>query len=697
MDLNKITELGSLERQARPFRLGAQDAGSSTNSGIVWYWNRLRCMSPLEVAYRLRQRLGVKAQQFGILTAHKVPIPNTSRPAYAFVGLGARPDAERLTAQAEAVLAGRVTVFDREYTFADLPEWNRDPKTGRVAPLVFGKNIDYRDEYTVGDIKYLWEINRHLDLVALAQAYRLTGGKKYLDALRRLLESWFDQCPYLLGVNWTSSLELGIRLVNWSLIWQLIGGLDATLFLGARGAAFRDRWLTVIYQHMHFIQGNLSRFSSANNHLIGEAAGLYVAATTWPFWDTTFRWRAKARRELVREAIRQNAPDGVNREQAISYQQFVLDFLLLAGLAGRANADDFPVEYWQRIERMLEFIAAVMDVRGNVPMIGDADDGYVVRLAAGPTSSVYRSLLATGAAIFRRGDFKVKAGAFDDKSRWILGQKGEEAFADVAERLPAATVRRAFSDGGYYLLGADFETPREVRIVADAGPLGYQSIAAHGHADALAFTLSLAGHEFLIDPGTYAYHTERWWRDYFRGTAAHNALRIDGENQSVIGGSFMWTHHANVQVKTWETGPHSDRLIAWHGGYSRLVDPVRHERELLFDKGKGCLNVSDVVECAGTHYVECFWHFAEDVHVVVGDGFALAEKGGHKLRLIPEYPLPVKVSVYRGDATIPAGWISRRFGAKSPTTTLVWRVEIARSVRLNARLECVFGTPRGAI
>ena len=70
----------------------------------------------------------------------------------------------------------------------------------------------------------------------------------------------------------------------------------------------------------------------------------------------------------------QNAPDGVNREQAISYQQFVLDFLLLAGLAGRARGGDFPMEYWERLESMLEFVASVMDVGGNVPMIGDADD-----------------------------------------------------------------------------------------------------------------------------------------------------------------------------------------------------------------------------------------------------------------------------------------------------------------------------------
>ena len=79
-------------------------------------------------------------------------------------------------------------------------------------------------------------------------------------------------------------------------------------------------------------------------------------------------------------------------------------------------------------------------------------------------------------------------------------------------------MRQAFlPEGGYYILGRDFETESEIRLIVDAGPLGYRAIAAHGHADALAFTLSVGGMEFLIDPGTYAYHTQGPWRQYFRG------------------------------------------------------------------------------------------------------------------------------------------------------------------------------------
>jgi hypothetical protein len=73
---------------------------------------------------------------------------------------------------------------------------------------------------------------------------------------------------------------------------------------------------------------------------------------------------------------------------------------------------------------MLEFIAAVMDAGGHVPMIGDADDAVMVRFSREPEFCPYRSLLATGAVLFGRNDFRTQAGRFDDKSRWLLRRVG---------------------------------------------------------------------------------------------------------------------------------------------------------------------------------------------------------------------------------------------------------------------------------
>src|SRR5204863_7281145 len=233
----------------------------------------------------------------------------------------------------------------------------------------------------VGDIKYLWEPNRHLHLVTLAQAYALSGEAKYCRVIREHLESWFVACPYRMGPNWSSALEAAIRLINWSVSWQLLGGARSRLFEDAESARFRQRWLESVHQHAQFVRGYFSLHSSANNHLIGEAAGLFIAALTWPHWRSVRSWLPAAKAILEREALLQNAPDGVNREQAASYQQFVLDFLLISLLAGKANGQSFSAAYESRIEAMLEYLCSIMDVKGNVPMYGDADDVMIVMLA----------------------------------------------------------------------------------------------------------------------------------------------------------------------------------------------------------------------------------------------------------------------------------------------------------------------------
>jgi hypothetical protein len=635
---------------------------------LFWKLNRLRAMGAAEIAYRVRQAMQAQWERRGLGRARPpAPTGECGRPWLAELPRGF--DADVYRGAAERVLAGRFDIFALKDTALGFPpDWNRDPKTGRVAPLVFGKALNYRDENLVGDIKYLWEPNRHAELVTLAQAWHLTGEARYAEGCRALLDSWFEQCPYPLGPNWTSSLEHGVRLANWAVAWFLLA--DSPVFTGSAGESFRCRWLDAIYRHCHFIAGHFSRHSSANNHLLGELMGLFIGATVWPLWPETARWREQAAREFKAEALTQTAADGVNREQAVWYQHEVADMMLLVGLFGRANGVAFSPAYWQRLEAMLDFIAALMDAGGHVPMIGDADDARLVRFDPRPEADVYRSLLATGAVLFGRGDFKAKAGAFDDKSRWLLGDGAAERFAALETK--PAEPRRAFPEGGYWILGDAFDTAREVRLVADAGPLGYLSIAAHGHADALALTLSLGGVPFLIDPGTYAYHTQKRWRDYFRGTAAHNTLRVDEMDQSVIGGNFLWTRHARARCIEWAPGPELDRWVGEHDGYRRLKDPVGHRRVIELDKKARRIRVTDVVDCKGTHGLELFWHFAEDCQVVLDGAVVVTRNENMVLKLaMPESDW--RPELVRGREEPASGWVSRRFDTKQPTTVALWR------------------------
>ncbi|WJW75297.1 alginate lyase family protein [Thiohalobacter sp. IOR34] len=564
------------------------------------------------------------------------------------------------------------------------PNWNRDPRTGTVAPLRFGKTLNYRDESLVGDIKYLWEPNRHLELVALGQAFHLSGDLRYAEGVRTLLLSWFKQCPYPLGPNWTSSLEHAVRLVNWSVAWHLLGGEHSAVFAGKEGEEFRHQWLESIYRHCAFIASHFSRYSSANNHLLGEYMGLFVASVTWPLWQKSAAWQKLSKQGFEQEALKQNARDGVNREQGIWYHHEVADMMLICGLVGKANGINFSPSYWERLEAMLEFIASVMDVAGRVPMIGDSDDAVMVRFAPRDVH-VYRSLLATGAVLFKRADFKAKAGDFDDKSRWLLGREGEEAFHALAGPVREMGFRRAFPEGGYYIFGSQLDTQREVRLVADSGPMGYLSIAAHGHADALACTLSVAGREILVDPGTYAYHTQKVWRDYFRGTAAHNTVRVDGLDQSVSGGNFLWLRHARARCLEFRRGSEQDIWSAEHDGYQRLSDPVMHQRTISHDKLNALIEITDRLVCRKRHTVEIHWHFSEECQLEVKEFLVTVRNSDVVLQMaMPHVGWQPEVVMGRIDP--PLGWISRSFDVKVPAPCVRWSGEIQGTSELVTRI-----------
>src|SRR5471032_2878070 len=424
-------------------------------TSLAWKINRIKLMGAPEIAWRIAQIVQKKACKLGVGLWMRPPAPVAAPSGIAL--LAPPPTASAaLLAAADAILAGRWNVFAlRGVELGFPPQWNRDPKTGTQAPMGLGKAIDYRRESVVGDIKYLWEPSRHLELVTLAQAYRASGEQRYADAARVLLQSWFDQCPYPQGVHWTSSLELAVRLLNWACAWQLLGGAEASVFAGADGQRFQRLWLDNVYQHCHFIAGYFSRHSSANNHLFGEYMGLFVASLVWPCWPQAARWQARSIRGLEVEALKQNTADGVNKEQAVYYQHEVMDMMLLCHLVGQAHGVAFAPAYLQRLEKLADFLAALLDAGGHMPMTGDADDAQMVRLAHEAGWSPYRSLLASCALLFGRADFKRKAGALDDKTRWLFGHAGQQRW-DALVVSGAEQPVMTFQQGGYHLLGQRF-------------------------------------------------------------------------------------------------------------------------------------------------------------------------------------------------------------------------------------------------
>ncbi|MEV6105340.1 alginate lyase family protein [Streptomyces sp. NPDC051940] len=627
-----------------------------------WYLRRLSRMGPLEVggragdALRRRQWRAEPPDAPGVTGARFTAV----LPAGTIAAVP--PDAvKRLIAEADRLMDGHVAYFGVARDDLTGPDWFRDPRTGRRARSRYAFDMPYRDEDAVGDIKQIWELSRHQYLTVLAAAYAVTGDDRYAERVSDHLRSWWAANPPLRGVHWVSGIELGIRLLSWVWIRRLLDGWSdaAWLFEGNPVA------LNQIWHHQRWLAAFPSRGSSANNHVIAEAAGQLAAACAFGWFPASERWRTGALRSLERNLRGNTFDSGLNRELATEYHGLVLEL----GLAAVAEADaaDVPVppSVRQVLLRMTDALAAVVDGRLRPPRQGDADDGHGL-VVDGAGTDRWASLLATGDAVFGRLAWWPEVTCTDVRTPLLAALVRPYPGHGSAPAVSRPAVRPAhFADAGLTILRG----PREVWCRCDGGPHGFLSIAAHAHADALSLEVRHDGVDVLADPGTYCYHGQPEWRRYFRSTLGHNTLQLDGGDQSVSGGPFLWTRHARSRVLaagTAEAGV--ARWSAEHHGYRRSV----HNRRVELDAASRELRVLDAVR-GPRRAARLAFHLGPSVTAdLTGNRAVLTwTRDGEDRSAVLELPGQLNWRAHRGESDPPLGWYSAGFGRKEPATTLV--------------------------
>ena len=359
---------------------------------------------------------------------------------------------------------------------------------------------------------------------------------------------------------------------------------------------FRARWLHMLYLHGCHLANNLSFYFSPNNHLVGEALALHMLGLFFAGYPRAALWEKRAARVMSEAMHRQIRADGSSFEQSTYYQGYLLDmFRLHAGLAARGP------EYAEKLERMAEYLDAVTGPSGLPPMLGDDDGGHLFYPYRPPQRA---------------------------------GQRQSRLFRDA---------------------GIAVMTYGKTHAVIDAGPFGALH-SGHSHSDTLSIIVRSGDEEILIDPGTYTYTAEPEWRDWFRGSSAHNTIRIDRRDQAVMAGPFKWTGQPEVTILDWRSSADRDILEAQcrYAGFT-------HRRRVEFQKPDVFLITDTVSGPPGEHEIEQFWHLG-----------SLAARG----HLI----LPV-------DAELSDSWRSITFGEKHPSPMLRVHRRSKLPLRLEARIE----------
>ena len=276
-----------------------------------------------------------------------------------------------------------------------------------------------------------------------------------------------------------------------------------------------------------------------------------------------------------------------------------------------------------------------------------------------------------GALIFEEHAFAAFAPALTMAAQTLVPDAGARLAQFPSSQVPATPASQVIPEAVALI------SERDWKLLMDVGPLGYTSIAAHGHADALSLLLAIGNEYLMVDAGTYSYHSHPEWRNYFRGTSAHNTACIDGQNQSVIAGPFLWSSRAQVRLLEHHEDEYMTRISAEHDGYRRLADPVVHRRTVTLDKAQQELVVEDRFQCAAEHQVELFWHFSEKAQVTqISPSTAAVEFRSRRLHLELS-GVPLATSVIRGSTAPILGWRSPAFSRKlpSPTVRATGRIE----------------------
>lgn len=581
---------------------------------LVWYVNRLKAMNFLEVCWRISQIYLQKQEQkkYGknsVSVASEVFDNNLVNLKFDFHCL-------------------RVNFRNQYYRQNTVVNQLKGPDYERW-PMTFCYDLDYRLRDDLGDARTNWEKNRHFEWALLAKAYYVNREEKYLRELTEKIEAWCKENPFLHGICWTSAMELAIRAINWmySLAFLQAAGVDnVKLQIGTINMV---DYLTKHYSH----------FSSANNHLLVEAAAIGLAGYAFHHQP----WKNMAVRILSEELDKQNYSDGVNKEQSLHYQTFGMEaYLLLAHVSGECRWNEM-------LRKQSEYVSHATWREKTVCEFGDDDEGKILDLQGGHWHQ-WEWVLQLGSLVTG-----IRYSRFEDiceNTRWLFTD--EEIEAIKKKPLYDHTKSRCFDIGGN-----SFLRDKEDRILIgiDHAALGFGTIAAHGHADALSFQVLVDGEPVITDPGTYIYHCDLENRNAFRKTINHSTVCIGGRDQSEMLGAFLWGKRAECKLEYFSSNEDWDVLAASHDGYK----PVIHQRTFEWNKDSRRLRVKDTLT-QETDWVST---------LMLGKNIGVVSESGEKVELQSgRNNIIVSVNTKTDKLVVENAEVSTEYGVKFPSKAI---------------------------
>ncbi len=653
----------------------ARGAGSGLSARLAWYAHRLRAMSLPELGHRIveqaqRQRFRLAPPRSRMSAGRGSVVLPPIAAAFDRMAWSA-PLVARWSVLADDIAAGRFRWFGVDWPEdgAPSPDWHRDPQTGRSWPADrFAFDTPFRHGET-GDIKLVWELARLqylMPLAALARVARRADSARLVQD--HLAGWWWDNRPYF-GIHWTSGIELALRSVSMLVALALLGG------------PMPDWLARCLEAHAQWLEAFPSLYSSANNHRTAEALGLVWIGCALPGHPRAAHWRAIGRAALEQAARDQIHPDGVPAEQSPTYGAFTLECLALGDWALTVWAADcgltepgLSAASRERAHLAARFLKTISDGLAEVPPIGDDDESRVILSLPGREAQVPRCLALVAGWLGRPELLPMDAQADDLRALFYPPPSHRPPAVPQSPPLAPPQGLAEFPAGGYTVI-RDRIGGRLATLLFDHGPLGFASIAAHGHADSLALWLALDGEPVLWDAGTYSYHASAADRDWMRLATAHSVLSLAGQPSSLPAGKFNWRLKAQARRTALDPNPAAWSVTGEHDGYRSRFGLI-HRRQIARSSNQmsdgGAITVTDRLIGWDGHAIRGEIGFFLPPRIMVevqGQSQAILSCAGYPV-LAVQGPVGLSAAI---DA---AAWASPRFGERQPTQRLVFTGEM---------------------
>ena len=493
---------------------------------ITWYLNRLKAMNMGEICWRFQQK-NLQKQERRKYYKENLPV-------YEFELLD---ELKNLNAQVDRISINwnneKFTVFKEQNLFGGYSynkykrAWDAGFQTENVWPTdqcSYDISISQRED--IGDIRTNWELNRHYQFAGMAKSFYVTGDLSILEELQELFYDWNNKNHFLCGVEWTSAMEIAIRVNSLIYTYCFLNKAFEKYNL-ENNKILKDISRGIIVMADYIVK-HRAKYSSANNHLIVE---MYAVGMSGIFFDYK-PWEKLAFNILTKELPRQNYADGVNKEMSLHYQSFVMEAYGLLMIEMKHNHIKIPQIWEEYLLNMSEFMCDCCGEYGETVVFGDNDEGKILDLS-GEDFDHYRYVLDLMGSVLPKRYSKMEN--IHENLYWILSDDFQNSV--LKKNCYYSPEVKCYREGGYTLWRSK---NNKVLIGIDHADLGFGSLAAHGHADALSFQMFIEGMPVFVDPGTYNYHVPKMMRDDFRATKNHNTVCVDGANQAEILGPFLW-------------------------------------------------------------------------------------------------------------------------------------------------------------